>query len=200
MRHTSRFGLDVAVPFVILALVFGGMLWQKYQEACRLPEPAPVVHPSAPRKVVLYFGNDRGQLVPEGREIENCEDPTSCIRSILDELFSGPIGDLDNVFPEWTTLNSVTVAGDTATIDLGADFVDGVQSGSSPEMMAIFGIVNTVTANIKEISRVRITIDGNPGARLRHLDLSEPLIPDNTIIAPPVAEQQSGTCSLTARG
>ncbi len=192
MKQRNRFGLDVVVPFIILALVFGGMLFQKYQEARNLPETPPEVHTTAPQKAVLYFGNESRLLVPEGREIENCAERNICLRAILEELLSGPIGDLENVFPEWTTINSVSIDGDLATIDLAADFVDGLKPGSAAEMLAVFGIVNTVTANMTEIKRIKIVIDGDSRGKLRQLDISLPLLPDLTLLAQPPAMENQG--------
>lgn len=191
MNHKRHLGLDIVIPFVVLAFVFGGMLWQKYQEACLIPEAPPAGHVTSPQKVILYFGNDDGTLSPEGREVESCSDRTNCLRSILDELFSGPLGNLNEVYPEWTTINSVTIQGDTATIDLGADFVEGMLSGSSAEMLAVFGIVNTITANLGEIKKVKLNIDGRQNEHLKHLDLSEPLSPDNAMLAQPAGQSQT---------
>ncbi len=185
MKHKPRIGADIVVPFILLALVFGGMLWQKYREAYQIPATPSVKHSTElAQKIILMFGNEQGQLVPEGREIDRCKEQTVCLKAILEELFSGPIGDLVDIFPEWTSIESVSLEGDLAVIDLGADFVEGLTSGSSAEMLAVYGIVNTVSANFPEIKRVQIAIEGNRKAHLKHLDLSEPLSPDSKLEAP----------------
>lgn len=185
MKHTRRIGVDVVVPFVLVAVVFGSLVWQKYREAAQLPTSPPGQQgPAAVQKVVLLYANEQGQLAPEAREVERCEDRTSCLRALLEELFSGPISDLDDVFPEWTTVNDVRIEGSLAIIDLGAEFVEGLAPGSSTEMLAVYGIVNTVCANLPEIRQVQISIDGNRQARLRHLDLSRPLTPNTALEAP----------------
>jgi spore germination protein GerM len=185
MKHRRRIGADVIVPFVLVALVFGGLVWQKYREASRLPDAPPGQQGAAlVQKVVLFYANTEGQLDREAREVERCGDRSNCLRSLLDELFSGPISDLTNVYPEWTTVNDVTIENGLAVIDLGADFVDGLAAGSSAEMLAVYGIVNTVCSNLPEIRQVQITIDGNRQARLRHLDLSDPLEPYRALEAP----------------
>lgn len=185
MKHRRRLGADVVVPFVLVALVFGGLVWQKYREAAHLPTLPPGQQGAAlAQKVVLLYANDQGQLAPEAREVERCEDRSSCLRALLEELFSGPISDLEDIFPEWTTVNGVRIEGDLAVIDLGADFVEGLVSGSAAEMLAVYGIVNTVCMNFSEIKRVQISIDGNQQAHLRHLDLSRPLTPNTALEAP----------------
>lgn len=185
MRRARRIGADVVVPFVLVAVVFGGLVWQKYHVASRLPTAPPGQQgPAATQKVILLYANDQGQLVPEAREVERCEDRNTCLRALLEELFSGPISNLSNEFPEWTTVNETRIEGDLAVVDLGADFADGLAAGSSAEMLAVYGIVNTICDNLPEIKRVQITIDGNQQAHLRHLDLSRPLTPDAALEVP----------------
>jgi len=191
MKHRRRIGFDVMVPFVLVALVFGVLVWQKYREAGRLPDAPPGQQGTAlVQKVVLLYANGEGKLVREAREVERCGDRSDCLRFLLDELFSGPISDLTNVYPEWTTVNSVTIENGLAIIDLGGDFAEGLPAGSSAEMLAVYGIVNTVCANLPEITQVQISIDGNRQARLRHLDLSEPLTPYRDMEAPQAEPSQ----------
>lgn len=191
MKHTRRIGADLVVPFVLVAVVFGGLVWKKYREAGQLPTSPPGQQGAAAiQKVVLLYANDQGQLIREAREVERCADRVTCLRSLLEELFRGPVTDLEDVYPEWTTVNQVRIEGGLATIDLGGDFVEGLAPGSSAEMLAVYGMVNTICANLPEIKRVHITIDGNRQARLRHLDLSQPLEPDATLEVPVVQSGQ----------
>jgi hypothetical protein len=186
MKHKRRIGADIIVPFILIAVVFGGLFWQKYREATLLPTLPPAQQGDAAiRKVGLFFANQDGQLVREARETERCNDATDCARSLLEELFSGPVGNFDDLLPEWTSVNSVNLEGNIAKIDLDRVFADELPSGSSSEMLAVYAIVNTICTNLPEISRVKITIDGNPRSRLKHLDLSEPLEPNYTLEAAP---------------
>lgn len=186
MKHGRRIGADVVIPFVLVALVFGVLVWQKYHEAGKLPDAPPGQQGAAlVQKVVLFYANEDGVLDREAREVERCGDRVNCLRSLLEELFSGPISDLTNVYPEWTTVNDVTIENGVAVIDLGGDFAEGLAAGSSAEMLAVYGIVNTVCTNLPEVHQVRISIDGNRQAHLRHLDLSEPLAPYRELEAPP---------------
>lgn len=186
MKHKRRIGADIIVPFILIAVVFGGLFWQKYREATVLPTLPPAQQGDAAiRKVVLFFANQDGRLAREARETERCNDATDCARSLLEELFSGPVGDFDDLLPEWASVNSVYLEGDIVRIDLDRVFADELPSGSSSEMLAVYAIVNTICANLPEISKVKITIDGNPQSRLKHLDLSEPLEADYTLEAAP---------------
>ena len=193
IQHKQRIGADILVPFLLIALVFGGLFWQKYQEARQLPKAPPGKQGQAvTQKVTLFFGDNESHLIREAREIEACEDRSRCLRSLLEELFVGPVGELTAVIPEWTTINSVKIDGNLATVDLGKDFAESLEPGSSAEMMAVYAIVDTICINMPEIQHVKITLVGDQAAHLRHLDLSEPLEPDYSLEPPPAATPQQG--------
>lgn len=182
-------GADVLVPFILLALVFGGLFWQKYKEAYQLPTEAPETRALTTQKAVLFFVDDNGRLSREAREIAPASDRTAFLRSLLEELFSGPVSDLTAPLPEWTNIHQVSLEGNLAVIDLSRDFATALEPGSAAEMLAVYAIVNTVAANLPEVEKVKITLEGDPSAHLRHLDLSEPLAPDYTLEAPATNEQ-----------
>lgn len=193
--HQRRpIGADIIVPFLLIALVFGGLFWQKYHEARQLPESPPGKQgPSAVQKVILFFGDEQSQLIREAREIETCDDRTKCLRSLLEELFRGPVGEMTAVIPEWTVINDVRIEGNLATIDLDKDFAESLAPGSSAEMQAVYALVNTVCINMPEVHRIKITLDGKQDSRLRHLDLSDPLEPDYSLEPSSAAPLQQGT-------
>lgn len=185
MKYKRRVGADIIIPFLLAVVVFGGLFLQKYRQASVLPTVPPAQQGAAAvRKVVLFFADHEGHLAREARETERCTTPSDCARSLLDELFSGPVGDFDDLLPEWTSINDVTLTGDTVTVDLDRVFADNLPGGSSSEMLAVYAIVNTVCVNLPEVRQVKITIDGNPQSRLKHLDLSAPLEPNYELEEP----------------
>lgn len=180
----TRSTVSLLVPFLIIALVFGVLIWNKYR-ASRMVNPRPhVQHPSGSRTVVLFFVADGTRLAREARELESCGDTAACVRGTLTELVNGPLGELGQPLPNGSLLNGVRVEGDTAVVDLNRAFVEGMPSGSSAEMMAVYSIVNTVCVNFPKISRVRLTAAGEGNLVLGHLDLSEPLTADYSLEAP----------------
>lgn len=190
--HRQRIGADILIPFLLLALVFGSLFWQKYQKTDELPQQPPVTGPAGTTAtVVLFFGDGATHLVREARQVASCETKTDCLRTLLEELFSGPLGDGEAVLPEWTVINSIQPQDDLAVVDLGKDFADSLAPGSLAEMLAVYAIVNTICTNLPEIQRVQITLDGNRQVHLRHLDLSGPLEPDYSLEA--TAENQEKT-------
>ncbi len=177
----KRINVSLLIPFLVIAMVFGALIWKKYQ-ATRVSAPTPQVQqPSGSRSAVLFFVADGSRLAREAREMEPCEGPEACLKSVLDELVNGPVGELEEALPDGSVLKSVRIAGDTAMVDLNQTFADGLPSGSSAEMMAVYSIVDTVCINFPEIARVKLSIEGVEQAGLRHLDLSEPLTPDYSL-------------------
>jgi hypothetical protein len=175
-----KISISLLIPFAIIALVFGALIWKKMQ-ASREPHPMPQVNqPDATRKVVLFFVADGTRLAREAREIPACTDTEACVKELLYELFSGPVGDLEQALPEGAELSEVHLKGDLAVVDVTQAFVSDLSSGSSAEMLAVYSIINTVCFNYPQIAMVRITVGGGT-ATLKHLDLSDPLPPDYTL-------------------
>lgn len=176
-----KINVSLLIPFAIIALVFGGLIWKKMQ-ASREVSPVPqVAEPEAARKGVLFFVADSTVLVREARELEACRDAQECLKALLDELFSGPVGDFDEALPESSAVKSVQIEGDLAVVDLNQAFATELPSGSSAEMLAVYSIVDTICVNFPQIARVKLTVEGNANTQLRHLDLSEPLLPDYSL-------------------
>jgi len=177
----KRINIGLVLPFLVIALVFGGMLWQKYQASHKIPPAPQVRQPSGSRTAVLFFVADGNRLAREARELEPCSETGACIKDTLDALLSGPLGDYDEAVPESTALNSVRLEGATAVVDLNRGFAADLPSGSSAEMLAVYSLVDTICVNYPQVSRVKLTVEGNGSTVLGHLDLSEPLAPDYSL-------------------
>ena len=177
----KRVNISILIPFLVLALIMGAMLYQRYRASREVPAVPPVQQGEAGRTAILFFVADGVRLEREARELEGCDTEADCIRGVVEELLNGPVGELESPLPEGTMLNDVVVDGDLVRVDFTAHLADELPSGSSAEMMAVYSIVDTITTNAPFIRRVKITIDGNPRSLLRHLDLSDPLTPDYTL-------------------
>ena len=175
-----KISISLLIPFAIVALVFGALIWKKMLDSRDLHPVPQVNQPAATRKGVLFFVADGTRLAREARELPTCTDPETCVKDLLDELFSGPVGDLDEALPEGALLTAVRLEGDLAVVDVTKAFATDLPAGSSAEMLAVYSIINTVCFNYPQIAMVRITVDG-AAANLKHLDLSDPLPPDYTL-------------------
>lgn len=183
MPHAMRKKINISllIPFAIVALVFGALIWKKMQDSREVRPVPQVTEPEAARKGVLFFVTEDARLAREARELEACGEVQDCLKVLLDELFSGPVGDLAEALPESSSVKAVRIDGDLAIVDLNQAFASDLESGSSAEMLAVYSIVDTVCVNFPQIDRVKITVEGNDATILRHLDLSDPLTPDYSL-------------------
>ncbi|MDD2852018.1 MAG: GerMN domain-containing protein [Desulfuromonadaceae bacterium] len=199
----KKISVGTVVPFLVCALFFSIMIWQKYNSSHDLPAPPPQQGEEARRSVALFFALDGSRLVRESREIYPCESEAVCVKSVLDEIVNGPVGDFDKTVPDGTMIHSVSVSGNQATIDLNGIFSEAMLSGSAAEMLAVYSLVNTVAVNFPGIQKVKLNIDGNPAAILRHLDLTEPLQPDYSLEQSPAqgaGQAPPGTAPTQEKG
>lgn len=192
-QQRKRINISLLIPFLVIAVFFGTMIWQKYRDS-RLVPVTPQVQPSVgKRTAVLFFVADGVRLAREARELDPCDDAAACLSDVLEELLNGPVGEFDESLPEGTVVNSVRIDGDLAGIDLNRAFVDALPSGSSAEMLAVYSIVNTVAANFPQITKVMLTVEGSQSPNLKHLDLSDPLIPDYSLEQTPKADSAAAS-------
>jgi hypothetical protein len=181
LGQRKRVNISLLIPFLVIPLVFGVLLWKKYQASREISPKPQIQQPAGARKAVLFFVAGGSRLAREARELEPCDGTAACVKVVLDELFNGPVGDLDEALPDGATFKGVGIEGDMAVVDLSQSFADELPSGSSAEMMAVYSIVDTVGVNFPQLTKVKLTIEGKGNIVLEHLDLSEPLIPDYSL-------------------
>ena len=191
LQPRKRVNISLLIPSLTIALVFGVMLWQKQRVSHEVPSAPQMRQSAGKRTAVLFFVADGTRLAREARELYPCEDAVICLNDVLEELVNGPVGEFDVALPEGSVINTVRIDGDLAGVDLNRTFADAMPSGSSAEMLAVYSIVDTIAFNFPQITRVKLTIEGNDKALLRHLDLSDPLVPDYTLEQPPQNDQDT---------
>lgn len=196
----KKITISILIPFLVFILFFSIMIWQKYRSSQEVPVAPSPQNAAGSRPVTLFFVAEGTRLAREARVIGPCENDGECLESVLDELLNGPVGDFEEAVPEGTAVNSVRMEENQATIEFNRAFSDSMPSGSSAEMLAVYSVVNTVAVNFPQIEKIKINIDGNSGAILSHLDLSDPLLPDYSLEQPPSPEpEKSSAGSMTKR-
>lgn len=198
----KKMTVSILIPFVVCVVFFSIMIWQKYRSSREVTDSPALSQTEGRRVVTLFFAADGTHLARESRDVDPCDDDTSCLKDVLDELLNGPVGEYTEVIPEGTAVESVRLEGTLATVDFNRSFSEMIVSGSSAEMLAVYSIVNTATANFPNIQMVKITVDGNSGVVLNHLDLSEPLAPDYSLelSAVPKAEKTEAGSTSNSKG
>lgn len=192
---TPRRSAAFVVAFILGALVLGLLVGKRYRQTTA-PTP-PVQVPDATGRIVSLFfpTEDATGLIREGREIDSCDDTAACIRELLKELQNGPLGDFSPAFPDAVPLPAVQVLGDLAILNLSSEIPKALEGGSSDELLTVFSLVNSVTVNFPEVTRVQLLLDGQKQETLKgHVDISEPLSADLSLEKPatPAAETATG--------
>lgn len=166
--------------FLIVAIILGLLLFGKYQASRDLPVTRPEPKPAGTMQVTLFFATpDAEGLGREGRQIPACETLPECVRSLLDEVANGPVGDLYPTLPPNIAVRDVRIEGDTAVVDFGRELIAGLPGGSSAEMAAVYSVVDTICLNYPQIKGVKFLVDGAGVDTLKgHLDLRRPIPPD----------------------
>jgi hypothetical protein len=134
-----------------------------YESPIPTVTPTPTVTPELPEEGTVYlvrFGRER--LVPVNRTLQG--GVTSLPAALLLALFDQPSPadtrrGLGTAIPPATRLNSVTVDGSTATVDLSLDF--DVGSPGRELQLRVAQLVYTVTED-QRISQVVVSIEGLP--------------------------------------
>lgn len=171
------------LAFVLILLVFGGLIGRKYwikTHPAVIPTAIDQAEPVGLRDVVLYFGDPAGVvLLAETREISGCQDGQACLETTLQALIDGPLGDLVPLLPPQTRLLSITEQDGLATVDFSRDLISGHPGGSVSELFTAYGLVNTLAENFPHIRQLRILVEGEAVTSLKgHIDLRQPISAD----------------------
>lgn len=160
---TPRRVLMTILLCALLAVSAGCRSRPTTPESVPTPTP-PVERPPDPGQVMnVYFV--RGEKVGVGgREIPKTADTAGAALSAMRALVAGPSDDekafgLTSAIPEGVSVNGVTLDGDTATVDLSADFASG--GGSLSTLLRVTQVVCTLT-QFNGIERVAFQFDGEP--------------------------------------
>jgi spore germination protein GerM len=142
----------------------------------------------AMRPVRLYFEAPNMLLAAETRSLPLPENPAAAIPLVAREMFKGPTApNLMRLYPPDTVIRAAYMLPDgTAFVDLGGQTLTaGWGTGTHVELMAVYSLVQTVTANFPETKRVRLLINGEPAETLAgHIWLGKSLQPKSELVDP----------------
>lgn len=175
--------LKFGVAAMALAALVMGFFAGRERRLARQPEPPvtdsrPVAPPpsGATEQVTLYVAyDDPGVLLPQSSVIplpsgrqQRAEELLHALMDVYAAKISqhplGPGADIRNVY---------LVDPGLAVIDLNTAFASGHRSGILVEELTVVSLVETLTANIPGITRVKILVDGKEQDTLAgHADLS----------------------------
>jgi spore germination protein GerM len=129
----------------------------------------------------LYFPSlNSGKLVLETRPVTWAATDTDRVRQVLLALIEGSREGLGRTFSPSTNIRAIFLATEgTAYVDFSNDIVSGITPGIMTESLAVYSIVNSITANVPSVKKVHILIQGQEVESLDgHADLSDAFVPD----------------------
>ena len=139
------------------------------------------------RPVTLYYQGVDMLLGTEQRNVALPENPAAAMPVVVRELFKPPASLAHaRSFPADTVVRAAYLLPDgTAFVDLGgATLTQGWGTGSHEELIAVYAVVETVTANFPEAKRVRILVNGEPAETLAgHINIARSLAPVQSLLA-----------------
>jgi spore germination protein GerM len=160
-----------------------------------LPEddPAAVARPRAEEEdaertisVKLYFESpDQSGLLPEDRSLPFSSDLSRQLRTVVEELVRGSTtGLVSPLAPDTKVLDVFVSARGVAFVSLSKQAAAGLPGGSMAELLTVYSVVNSITANFPAVKRVQILLDDRPVTTFAgHVDVSRPLPADMTFVA-----------------
>lgn len=136
--------------------------------------------------VKLFFqAADRPGLAIEERSVTFSTDLAGQVRAVVDELIRGPKSGLQpTLAPETRVLEVFVSTRGVAYVDLSKEARVVASGGSEAELITVYSVVNSLTANFPALKRVQILVDDKPASTLAgHVDLTRALPPDMTLLA-----------------
>jgi hypothetical protein len=128
-------------------------------------------------QATLYYVSDDGlELVPVSREVRYGATPAEQARHIAEAQVAAPSDGQASAIPAGTTVRAVYLgARGDAYVDLSPEASTAHQGGSLNEALAVYALVNALTANLPDVTAVQILVDGREVDTLAgHLDLRQP--------------------------
>ncbi len=147
--------------------VIGFLVGRAFAPRAPVPQTTPIeeVSPVEPttKLVRLFFASpDADKLQAEERAIPRAASFVGEARRAMEELIKGPQGDLNPTIPSGVELRQLYIDGrGTAYVDFTRDLQTKHPGGSVGELLTIYSIVDTLTANFEEIERVKILVEGS---------------------------------------
>lgn len=165
--------------------------WVLFVLACREEPPEVAIAVAIPevvretREVALFFESPNLLLVPELRQLEIPGIDYEAAGPVLEELIRGPSNpDAPRLLPEDTEVLAVYfLPNGFVVVDLGGTtLAEGWNTGSHEELMAVYGVVQTLVENFESAQRVRILVNGQPSQTLAGHIAIDRFLPSNPAV------------------
>lgn len=179
-RRALLAGAAAVVAVVGVWILFVGLpRW--YGASQTRAAPTAPSGPAAPgRKIkarLFYVGEDGTRLTGVEREVPFGEGTVEQARQILEWQIAPVTEPLVSAVPPGTKLRAVFVSDKgEAFVDFSRELVAGHSGGSTNELLTVYTIVDSLTANLPAVTSVQVLVEGKQVETLAgHVDLRRPL-------------------------
>lgn len=133
---------------------------------------------------LFFLAPDQPALLIEDREVAYSADLARQVRTVVEELVKGPQKGLVAALPaETKVIDSFVTSAGTAYVDLSKEAAQKHPGGSRGELLSVYSVVNSLTANFPAVKRVQILVEDRQVPTLAgHVDLTRPLSSDMTFL------------------
>jgi hypothetical protein len=148
--------------------------------------PTPAGEVQRTINVKLFFpAQDGGGLMLEERTVPFSNDLARQVEALVEALLAGSQQQHAPALPAGTRVLSTFVTGaGVAYVSLSKEARAAESGGSRAELLSVYALVDSITANFPALNRVQVLIDDQPAPTLLgHVDLSRPLPPDMSLLA-----------------
>lgn len=187
MSRRKKIAIAVLVALVVSGVIYLPGLYHRVVGLKRIPaseeaERRAVVEPPVstatdkPVKARMYWasGTAPGTVDESDVELKLSADPVERGKQLLNALIAGPGDSAKRTLPSGTTLLEFYLLPEgTAVADFSSLLSTNMPSGIQSEQMAVESIGDTLAANIPNLRRLKILIDGQEAKTLAgHIDLT----------------------------
>jgi len=173
------FGTGTGLILLGVWLVFAMLPGLLNKDTSESPSPSPAAAETTRRiQAKLYYVSDDGtELTEVKRDVLYAAATADQARRIVEAQIEAAPSGLVSAIPPETKVRAVFLTGrGIAYVDLSADISRSHSGGSLNECLAVFAIVNALTANLTGVNAVQILVDGKEVDTLAgHVDLRQPL-------------------------
>jgi spore germination protein GerM len=178
----SDTGVGLWIFAALLLMLIGGALWWLLGWSGRSRPPLDTLDrgsntPTGEELSIWFASRQEDALVSERRYVPPSITPSDRAKASLQELIAGPHGDALRTLPAEVKVRELFIDDQgTAYVDFSEALRQTHPGGPWAEMLTLRSIMQTVMANIPEIKRVQILIEGREVETLTgHLDIRRPL-------------------------
>lgn len=174
--------------FIVAAVLIGGgflaFLFWALSDTLFPPDAQEAAAKRERKDVVLFFSDANERfLVQEKRLVPKGKNTVAQAEEIVRALAEGPKMGSIRTIPAGAKLLGVRIDDGTAVLNFDNPLIEQHPGGTASEVATVYSLANTLAANLPEVKRIRIRVDGKDVTTIKgHIDLREPVTPNKELV------------------